>query len=75
MHQPVGITRGEDKPNRLRGHAAAMQRWAEAGADLVMGGHIHLSDAMLLQGLARPLWASRQARPSRPACVMACPTR
>jgi hypothetical protein len=46
----------EDEPNRLRGHAAALQRWAEAGADLVMGGHIHLPYVMPLQGLARPLW-------------------
>ena len=56
VHQPVAVTRGEDEPNRLRGHAAALQRWAEAGADLVMGGHIHLPYVMLLQGLARPLW-------------------
>jgi 3',5'-cyclic AMP phosphodiesterase CpdA len=56
VHQPVAVTRGEDEPNRLRGHAAALQRWAEAGADLVMGGHIHLPYVMPLQGLARPLW-------------------
>jgi 3',5'-cyclic AMP phosphodiesterase CpdA len=56
VHQPVAVTRAEDEPNRLRGHAAALQRWAEAGADLVMGGHIHLPYVMLLQGLARPLW-------------------
>ena len=42
VHQPVAVTRTEDVPNRLRGHAAALQRWAAAGADLVMGGHIHL---------------------------------
>jgi predicted MPP superfamily phosphohydrolase len=56
VHQPVAVTRAEDVPNRLRGHAAAVQRWAEAGADLVMGGHIHLPYVMPLQGLARPLW-------------------
>jgi len=38
VHQPVAVTRAEDVPNRLRGHAAALQRWAAAGADLVMGG-------------------------------------
>ena len=57
VHQPVAVTRAEDAPNRLRGHAAALQRWAAAGADLVMGGHIHLPYVMPLHGLARPLWA------------------
>jgi 3',5'-cyclic AMP phosphodiesterase CpdA len=56
VHQPVAVTRAEDKPNRLRGHAAALQRWAQSGADLVMGGHIHLPYVMPLEGLARPLW-------------------
>jgi 3',5'-cyclic AMP phosphodiesterase CpdA len=57
VHQPVAVTRTEDISNRLRGHAAALQRWAEAGADIVMGGHIHLPYVMALPGLARPLWA------------------
>jgi len=56
VHQPIAVTRAEDEPNRLRGHAAALQRWAEAGADLVMGGHIHLPYVMPAQSLARPLW-------------------
>ena len=57
VHQPVAVSRAEDRTNLLRGHAAALQRWAAAGADLVMGGHIHLPYVMALQGLARPLWA------------------
>lgn len=57
VHQPVAVTRAEDVPNLLRGHAAALQRWAAAGADLVMGGHIHLPYVMALHGLARPMWA------------------
>jgi len=57
VHQPVAVTRADDLSNRLRGHAAALERWAAAGADLVMGGHIHLPYVMALQGLARPLWA------------------
>jgi 3',5'-cyclic AMP phosphodiesterase CpdA len=56
VHQPIAVTRAEDAPNRLRGHAVALQRWAAAGADLVMGGHIHLPYVMPLQGLARRLW-------------------
>lgn len=57
VHQPVAVTRAEDLPNRLRGHAAALERWAAAGADLVLGGHIHLPYVMALPSLARPLWA------------------
>ncbi len=60
VHQPVAVTRAEDAPNLLRGHATALHRWAAAGADLVMGGHIHLPYVLALQtlhGLARPLWA------------------
>lgn len=31
--------------------------WSAAGADLVMGGHIHLPYTVALPGVARPLWA------------------
>ena len=57
VHQPVAVPGAQDVPNRLRGHAAALQRWAAAGADVVMGGHIHLPYVMALQGLAQPMWA------------------
>lgn len=57
VHQPVVVTRAEDVPNLLRGHGAALQCWAATGADLVMGGHIHLPYVVALQGLARPMWA------------------
>ncbi len=57
VHQPVAVTCAEDAPNLLRGHAAALQRCAAAGADLLMGGHIHLPYVLVLHGLARPLWA------------------
>lgn len=56
VHQPAAVMRAEDEPDRLRGHAEALRRWAAAGADLVMGGHIHLPYVMALQGLPRPLW-------------------
>ncbi len=56
VHQPIAVTRTEDAPNLLRGHAAALQRWAAAGADVVMGGHIHLPYVMALPNLVRPLW-------------------
>lgn len=41
-HQPVMVTRQEDMPNRLHGREAAVARWCAAGADLILGGHIHL---------------------------------
>jgi 3',5'-cyclic AMP phosphodiesterase CpdA len=57
VHQPIDVIRPEDLTNRLIGHTAAQECWAAAGADLVMGGHIHLPYVMPLQGLLRPLWA------------------
>lgn len=57
VHQPVAVTRAQDAVNLLRGRAAALQAWAAAGVDIVMGGHIHLPFVMPLQGLARPVWA------------------
>jgi 3',5'-cyclic AMP phosphodiesterase CpdA len=57
VHQPIAVTLAEDVPNRLLGHAAALARWAAAGADVVMGGHIHLPFVLALDGLARPVWA------------------
>ena len=57
VHQPIDVMRKEDLPNRLHNHTAAQQAWAAAGADVVMGGHIHLPYVMPLPGLARPVWA------------------
>lgn len=57
VHQPVGVTLLSDQPNLLRGHCAATQAWSAAGADLVLGGHIHLPFTLALPGLARRLWA------------------
>ena len=57
VHQPVAITKPEDETNLLRGHANATRAWAQAGADVVMGGHIHLPFTKALPGLARRLWA------------------
>jgi 3',5'-cyclic AMP phosphodiesterase CpdA len=57
VHQPVAVPGADDVHNLLRGRSAALQRWAAAGADLVMGGHIHLPCVIALPGLARPMWA------------------
>lgn len=76
VHQPVAVTRAEDVQNLLRGHQAALRQWAAAGADIVMGGHIHLPYVMPLNDLARPVWAvqagtavSSRVRSGRPNSV------
>jgi 3',5'-cyclic AMP phosphodiesterase CpdA len=56
-HHPVAVPRAGEVHNLLRGHANALRRWAAAGADLVMGGHIHLPYVVALPDLARPMWA------------------
>ncbi len=61
VHQPVAVTEAADRDNLLHGREEAVRRWAEAGCDLVLGGHIHLPFIVDLrtrfQALARPLWA------------------
>jgi len=61
VHQPVTVTLPEDAANLLRGRDRAVARWAEAGADLVLGGHIHLPFVRPLHesfpASARTLWA------------------
>jgi 3',5'-cyclic AMP phosphodiesterase CpdA len=41
-HQPACVMREEDEKDRLHGGEDAVQAWARAGADIVLGGHIHL---------------------------------
>lgn len=41
-HQPMLVISAKDRGNLLRGHELAASRWAEAGADILLGGHIHL---------------------------------
>ena len=60
LHHPIAVTRLEDERHRPRMHERAVQCWAAAGADLVLGGHIHLPYVVPLherQPLSRPLWA------------------
>ena len=60
-HQPVVVTRPEDAPNLLHGRDDAVARWSDAGADLVLGGHIHLPFVKPLADVVadcpRALWA------------------
>lgn len=56
VHQPVAVILEKDRTNLLRGHETATRVWSAAGADVVMGGHIHLPYTLALQGLARRTW-------------------
>lgn len=76
VHQPVAVTAACDRPDLLRGHPAALRAWSAAGADLVLGGHIHLPYTLALQGLVRRLWVvqagtavSSRTRPGVPNSV------
>lgn len=59
-HQPVDVPGAGDANNLLRGHADAVPAWVDAGADVVMGGHIHLPFIRPLSGrfpgLSRRAW-------------------
>ena len=76
VHQPATVPAARERPNLLRGHADATQAWAAAGADLVLGGHIHLPFTVALEGLERRLWVvqagtavSSRTRPGVPNSV------
>ena len=60
VHQPVMVLRDEDEHDRLRGWEPAVRAWAAAGADIVMGGHIHLpyvcEMSCQVAGLQRRIW-------------------
>lgn len=60
-HQPVLVIRPRDEANLLHGHREAVYAWANAGADLILGGHIHLPYVRSLReqfvDLPRTVWA------------------
>lgn len=60
VHQPVHVLRPQDEHDRLRGWQGAVRAWAAAGADVVIGGHIHLPYVSELSatvsGLSRRMW-------------------
>ena len=76
VHQPAAVTEARDRPHLLHGHDEAVRVWAEAGADLLLGGHIHLPYTLALDGQARRLWVvqagtavSSRLRPGVPNSV------
>jgi 3',5'-cyclic AMP phosphodiesterase CpdA len=54
VHQPLATLREEDREHRLHNRSAAARRWAQAGVDIVLGGHIHFPYVVPLG--SRPLW-------------------
>jgi 3',5'-cyclic AMP phosphodiesterase CpdA len=61
LHQPVAVPRHSERHNVSHGSVAAVQAWAEAGADVLLAGHIHLPFVLplheVMAPLARKLWA------------------
>jgi 3',5'-cyclic AMP phosphodiesterase CpdA len=59
-HQPVDVPTPHEQHNLLRGRAHAVPAWVAAGADVIVGGHIHLPFVRPLSlrypGLARRAW-------------------
>ncbi len=55
VHQPLAVPHAGERVHLLRGHAHAARVLAQAGADVVLGGHIHLPYTLSLPGLARRL--------------------
>jgi len=79
-HQPVHVLRASEVHNRVHGYHEAVQAWAEAGVDIIMGGHIHLPYVASLHEhfpeLSRRCWAvqagtavSHRVRADRPNSV------
>jgi 3',5'-cyclic AMP phosphodiesterase CpdA len=79
-HQPVHVLRDSEIHNRLHGYEHAVREWSNAGADIIMGGHIHLPYTALLgdhfADLRRRTWivqagtaVSHRIRENRPNSV------
>jgi 3',5'-cyclic AMP phosphodiesterase CpdA len=60
VHQPLAVPRTSEQKNVAHGRDQAVSAWADAGADLVLSGHVHLPFVLPLHeafGLRRPFWA------------------
>lgn len=61
LHHPVHAVRPQDEANLVHGGGEAVPLWSAAGADLIVGGHIHLPYVSTLRKryptLQRPCWA------------------
>lgn len=79
-HQPVDVPREQDAHDLVHGRERAVRAWTQAGADIVMGGHIHLPYVLPLShrypGMTRQAWCvqagtalSSRVRPGAPNSV------
>ncbi|WP_018410354.1 metallophosphoesterase family protein [Methyloversatilis thermotolerans] len=57
LHHPLEVGRGSERRNRVHGHEEAIREWIRAGADLMLGGHIHLPSVRRLEHAPRWSWA------------------
>ena len=55
-HQPLHVIEADDTKDLLRGHLAARQAWADAGADLLLSGHTHQSFVAPLPAPLNATW-------------------
>jgi 3',5'-cyclic AMP phosphodiesterase CpdA len=60
VHQPVAVPADSQRQRLLHGGQAAAQAWVRAGADLILGGHIHLPFVLPVSeagdSMAGPAW-------------------
>lgn len=60
LHHHMAVTTARDGENVIHGWEEAIRRWAAAGVDVVIGGHIHLPFVLPLHELwpelQKPLW-------------------
>lgn len=57
LHHPVRAIVDSDIDNLAHNRETALREWAAAGADLVLGGHIHLPYVRALTTGPRAMWA------------------
>jgi 3',5'-cyclic AMP phosphodiesterase CpdA len=53
LHHPLAYVEASDRRNCARGAELALAAWSQAGADLILGGHIHLPYCVPAGGGAR----------------------
>jgi len=75
-HQPLHVREAGDLAHRLRADASALARWAEAGVDVVLSGHMHRPDCYAVECGARAVWVvhagtsiSRRVRSGEPNSI------
>lgn len=53
LHHPLAVIKASDRNNRVRAAEEALDAWIGAGADLFLGGHIHLPYCILADKKSR----------------------